>query len=159
MSWITVFLEGDYDTYKYKNVFAAFIHPVCTEFEATHLKCVTYQDMTEAEYKFKDLKTAKAAVKILNKQFRQLPAFLFKGKCVATVMPKDYEKTGSRGIVRPDYHTENVKTKNIKGFQKLKLPAKYIRESPPLPASDYCGHVFNGYTSVKNKKGVCQWKL
>ena len=157
--WITVFLEGDYDTYKYKNVFAAFINPVCHEFVATNLKCVTFQDMTEAEYEFPSLKNAKSAVRILNKQFRQLPKFLFKGKCIATLMPKDYEKTGSRGIVRPDYHAENMKTKVIKGFPKLKLPEKYKRESPPLPAGDYCGNVFNGYTSVKNKKGICQWKI
>jgi hypothetical protein len=60
--------------------------------------------MTEAEYKFADKTHATKAKNEINKVFKTLPAFLFAGKRIATLMPKSYETTGSRGIVRPDYH-------------------------------------------------------
>ena len=36
-------------------------------------------------------------------------------KIIFTVMPTDYEKTGSRGIIRPDYHQDkNITYKKCK---------------------------------------------
>ncbi len=162
--WITVYFDGDYDKNKYKNIFAAYIHPVVKTFEGTNGKCVTFQNMTEAEYKFTSEKIVKEASRVINKSLKSLPKSIFEGKRMAMVMPSYYEKNGSRGIVRPDYHSDPLPTKNIKNFSKLKLPKKYLeRDSPPLPANDYCNIKIKGsdgiiYSSIKNNKGICQWK-
>lgn len=159
--WVTVYLDGDYTKNKYRNVFAAYINVICFDAGATNAKCVTYLDMTEAEYKLPSAKIAKQVAQKLNKVLRGLPPFLIQGKAVATAMPSDYEKTGWRGIVRPDYHSEKLPVKVIPRFDKVYKST--TRPSPPLPASDYCGKSMKGsdgslYTSVKNKTGACQWK-
>lgn len=163
-TWITVYLDGDYHKHKYENIFAAYIIPIVDELGGTNAKCVTYQDMTEAEFKFATPSTAKAAKRALTMMFRKLPSFLLAGKATVTVMPKEYEKNGYRGIVRPDYHTEgSFIAPPIKSFAKLKLAKKYTeRTSPPLPANDYCGQRMKStddriYVSVKQTNGVCRW--
>lgn len=162
--YINVYLDGDYYKNNYKNIFATYIHPIVDTLEGYEYKCTTQLNMTEAEYKFLNERNAKHAVRILNKQFKTLPSFLFEGKKIATLMPTNYEKMGARNIIRPDYHSVNQSVKLISGFSKLKLNKKYIeRDSPPLPANDYCGKEMKGsdgkiYSSVKNNKGICQWK-
>jgi hypothetical protein len=165
--YITVFLQGDYHINKYKNIFAAYIHPIIEKFNGTNYKCVTFQDMTEAEYKLPSEKEAKECVKHIRKILTYLSKILLKGKTNVSVMPSYYEKNGARNIVRPDYHMENITLKPISNFSKLKLAKKYkIRDSPPLPASDYCNIVILGNdgtkyvsTVVRKKRNImtCKW--
>jgi len=48
----------------------------------------------------------------------------------------------------------------LKRLFKESTQKKYReRESPPFSANDLCGSTLSGYTSVKNKAGVCTWSL
>lgn len=165
--YITIYIEGDYYKRRYSNIFAAYIHPIIEHFKGTHYKCVTFQNITEAEYKLPSEKDAKECVKYIRKVFAYLSKSILKEKTNVSVMPSYYEKNGARNIVRPDYHMENIILKPIRKFPKLKLEKKYkIRNSPPLPASHYCnsevlGNDGNKYVSiVLRKKGnrmTCKW--
>lgn len=112
--WITVFLDGDYYKNKFKSIFTTIVHPIVKLHGGTNARCVTFENMTEAEYKFADLATAKAARTAIRKEFKKIK---IPGRSIVTIMPDYYEKNGSRGIVRPDYHSEGPPLKPIPRFK------------------------------------------
>ena len=171
--WITIYFQGDYYKNHLVHIFKGYIVPIIEEFGGTNGKCATYLDMTDAEYKFESEKQAKNAVSKIKTILKMLSKTILPNKVSVQVMPSYYETSGSRNIVRPDYHAEDISMiKIIKGFEKLKLEKKYKdRKSPPLPASYYCGKRINGsdgnmYESVVLYPGktkplvlpVCQWR-
>lgn len=165
-TWIVVYLDGDYYSNHFRNVFAAYIHPFIVEYKGTNARCVTLQNMTEAEYKFTTSASAKAAKKAITKALKALPKTILSGRSIVTIMPEYYERNGFRCIVRPDFHSEALSVASvIPGFPRITLAKKYAtRLSPQLPASDYCGVEMKGvdkktYVSTKSKTGACQWKL
>ena len=101
--WITITLPGDYQKSSYKNMYSNVLLPIIQKYSGSQNKCVT-DGFTESEHAFPDLKSAKSAIKELNKILSEM---IFDKKAIIKpivgLMPLNYEKTGARNIVRPDY--------------------------------------------------------
>jgi hypothetical protein len=169
-TYITLTLPDEYKKAKYKNVFAAYITPIIATHKGTRGKCVTADGFTECEWAFASAPAAKAAARALNALFKRLekesPSLLRTTGATslpakAAVMPATYERTGARNIVRPDYHTEGLKAKACRGFDAPLKAALRDGETPPLPATDYCGVRVRGNDGkmwVSAGKGTkCVW--
>jgi hypothetical protein len=128
--WLDIVLPENYKNFNYTELLLIHILPIIGKYEGSNINCA-YESYTDIEVKFKSEAIAKKTAKELNILFKKIekehPDMLsdnkikgFKLKASATVMPKDYEKTGGRNIVRPDYSFD----KNaIKTFKKCKLPS------------------------------------
>ena len=134
--WVDIALPENYNKFDYSKLLVLHILPVLAKYRGANLKCV-YEDYTDIEVKFKNETMAKKATKELNSLFgkfsKEHPEMLynlkdksgFKLKPIAMVMPKDYEKTGGRNIVRPDYSFDKklLKTKKC-NLPKMKKTMK-----------------------------------
>lgn len=114
--FITIFIP---DSIKLKDVFK-IINPILKSHGATKSRCVSagkYGDFSESEHKFESIVKAKSAIKEASKALKDAHFYIGKSmtQIIFSVMPADYETTGSRGIVRPDYSTDSsVKYKTCK---------------------------------------------
>ena len=134
--WVDIALPENYNKFDYSKLLVLHILPVLAKYRGANLKCV-YEYYTDIEVKFKNETMAKKATKELNSLFgkfsKEHPEMLsnlkdksgFKLKPIAMVMPKDYEKTGGRNIVRPDYSFDKklLKTKKC-NLPKMKKTMK-----------------------------------
>ena len=115
--FITIFIP---DTVSTKSVFK-LINPILKKYKSTKNKCISagkYGNFSESEHKFSSISIAKSAIKDSTNILKEEHKFNVgksMDKIIFTVMPTDYEKTGSRGIIRPDYHQDkNITYKKCK---------------------------------------------
>lgn len=167
--YVHMLLPGDYHEGKYVNVLKAYINPIVKKNGGDRARCVS-DGFTECEWRFEDVLAAKAATKEIRATFKRLmkdtPSLFLTDtilKPSAQVMPSDYEKTGARCIIRPDYSWDTRKPlPSIKGANGA-LPKRYQeRPSPPLPAADYPNMRARGnngafWESKKQDQGVYRW--
>ena len=109
------------DTLFSKDLYKNHIMPIIKNHKGINNKCVSagkYGDFSESEHKFDSITSAKSSIKDLTKHLKEekIPVGKkFMEEIIITLMPPDYEVTGSRGIVRPDYsHDPSVKYKKCK---------------------------------------------
>ena len=95
-----------------KEMYNRHILSVLKKHKAKSNKCVMagkYGDFSESEHKFTSITNAKAAIKDLKSHLKEYGFPVGKDfftSIIISVMPANYERTGSRGIVRPDYHQD-----------------------------------------------------
>ena len=89
------------------------IAPILVEAGAKSHKSAKDDGMVESEHLLPSKLKAKSVTRALNKTLRKATF-----KAVASVMPPSYVKTGSRGIVRPDY-ASGKKGPSIPGFSSM----------------------------------------
>ena len=90
------------------------IAPDIVEANATKHKSAKADGIVESEHLLSSKAKAKSLARKLNKTLKKAPF-----KASADVMPSDYAKTGSRGIVRPDYSSERKKFPAVPGFASI----------------------------------------
>jgi len=96
-----------------KKIYADILLPIVKKYEGSKSKCVT-ETFTESEHRFSNLVKAKNAAKEIKAVLSE-SKFIFDKNSIlhptASVMPINYEKTGARNIVRPDYSLDLKKVK------------------------------------------------
>ena len=97
------------------------IAPILVEAGATAPKSAKDDGMVESEHLLPSKLKAKSVVRALNKTFKKATF-----KASAMVMPPSYVKTGSRGIVRPDY-ASGKKGPSIPGFASMFRKTKKVK--------------------------------
>lgn len=109
------------DTLFSKDLYKNHIMPIIKKHKGTNSKCASAGkggDFSESEHKFHSITSAKSAIKDLTKHLKdeKIPVGKkFGEEIIIVLMPPDYEETGSRGIVRPDYSYEpSIKFKKCK---------------------------------------------
>jgi hypothetical protein len=96
------------DTIFKKDFYNKHILTVLKKHKAKSNKCVSagkYGDFSESEHKFTSITTAKSAIKDLKKHLEENGYPVGKdifNTIIISIMPVSYERTGSRGIVRPN---------------------------------------------------------
>jgi hypothetical protein len=90
------------------------IAPVLVEAGATAPKSAKDDGMVESEHLLPSKLKAKSVTRALNKTLKKATF-----KAVASVMPPSYVKTGTRGIVRPDYSYTRKKFPAVPGFSSM----------------------------------------
>ena len=90
------------------------IAPVLVEAGATAPKSAKGDGMVESEHLLPSKLKAKSVTRALNKTLKKATF-----KAVASVMPPSYVKTGTRGIVRPDYSYTRKKFPAVSGFASM----------------------------------------
>jgi hypothetical protein len=103
------------DTIFTKEMYTKHILAVLKKHNAKSNKCVKagkYGDFSESEHKFTSIVKAKAAIKDLKAHLKEngfvVGEDIF-NTIIIRLMPSDYERTGSRGIVRPDsFHLPGI---------------------------------------------------
>jgi hypothetical protein len=90
------------------------IAPILVEAGATAPKSAKDDGMVESEHLLPSKLKAKSVTRALNKTLKKATF-----KAVASVMPASYVKTGTRGIVRPDYSYTRKKFPAVSGFASM----------------------------------------
>jgi len=90
------------------------IAPILVEAGAKSPKSAKDDGMVESEHLLPSKVKAKSVTRALNKTFKNATF-----KASAMVMPPSYVKTGSRGIVRPDYSVSRKKFPAVPGFASM----------------------------------------
>jgi len=90
------------------------IAPVLVEAGATAPKSAKDDGMVESEHLLPSKLKAKSVTRALNKTLKKATF-----KAVASVMPPSYVKTGTRGIVRPDYSYTRKKFPAVPAFASM----------------------------------------
>ena len=89
------------------------IAPILVEAGAKSHKSAKDDGIVESEHLLPSKLKAKSVTRALNKTLKKATF-----KAVASVMPPSYVKTGSRGIVRPDY-ASGKKMPSVPGFASM----------------------------------------